>query len=77
MARRSMYRDSRRVKEPSVKGVSPTKLAMLQRMQPTERPGSHKSDDEWMLAPRGIAAAVLLALPLWAIVFVLGRWLLR
>jgi hypothetical protein len=60
-----------------VNGVSPTKLAMLQGTQPTERAASPPSDEEWMLAPKGIAAAALLALPLWVIAIVVGLWLLR
>ncbi len=77
LGRRTLYRDSRKPRGPGVKGVSPAKVALLQGSQPCKRPPSPKGDDEWMLAPRGIAAAVLLAFPMWAIVIVLGRWLLR
>lgn len=77
MGRRTLYRDSRKPKGPGVKGVSPAKLVMLQRTQAPQQIEAHRSDEEWMLAPRGIAAAALLALPLWAIAIVLARWLLR
>jgi hypothetical protein len=42
-----------------------------------ERLGDNGGRDEWLMAPTGIAVGVLLAVPLWLALFVVGRWLIH